>query len=95
MNFRAVSSLSNFLKSSKMSSDTVRNACVFCKIVDGKEKTEIIYQNDSVCVFRDIRPAAKNHLLAVSREHLKDAKSLGSEHKVLGNSLLLPVLALM
>ncbi|MFC1883098.1 HIT domain-containing protein [Thermodesulfobacteriota bacterium] len=37
--------------------------CLFCKISQGKTDTEILYENDTLVVFRDINPAAPIHLL--------------------------------
>jgi len=56
-----------------------RDKCIFCRIIDGKDKdsaAKILYQDDEIVVFPDIRPASKNHLLVVTKEHIKDAKSL-------------------
>ncbi|XP_077297530.1 adenosine 5'-monophosphoramidase HINT3-like [Arctopsyche grandis] len=72
---------------SRMSTDSLRNQCIFCKITDGLEQAEIVYQNENVCVIRDIRPAGKNHLLAISRRHIKDAKCLVPEDKPLVESM--------
>ncbi|XP_076058437.1 adenosine 5'-monophosphoramidase HINT3-like isoform X2 [Oratosquilla oratoria] len=63
--------------------NTIRDQCIFCKIVDGKEPNNIVHQDEELVVFPDRRPAAPHHYLVVSREHLRDAKSLGSQHKKL------------
>jgi diadenosine tetraphosphate (Ap4A) HIT family hydrolase len=55
--------------------------CVFCKIAKGQdEKTNLLYQDEKVVVFRDIRPAAEHHYLICPREHIPNAKSLTSLH---------------
>ena len=46
------------------------SACVFCGIVDGKIKANIVYRDDSVVAFRDINPKAPVHLLIIPRKHL-------------------------
>jgi histidine triad (HIT) family protein len=46
------------------------NDCLFCGIVEGKVKGEIVYQDDSVVAFKDIRPRAPVHLLIVPRKHI-------------------------
>ncbi|CAL8069512.1 unnamed protein product [Orchesella dallaii] len=72
----------DFVISSKMSENNGngtqhdRNKCVFCRIVDGKESNEVFYQDEEFVVFQDIKPAAKYHFLVVTREHIKDSKSL-------------------
>ncbi len=44
--------------------------CLFCGIVSGKIKANIVYQNDSVVVFKDINPKASVHLLIIPRKHI-------------------------
>jgi histidine triad (HIT) family protein len=53
--------------------------CLFCSIVEGKIKGEIIYQDDLVLAFKDIRPAAPVHVLIVPRKHIESVSSLQSE----------------
>jgi len=63
-----------------MAAEHNRDSCLFCKIVDGKEDTQILFQNDVLVIFKDIRPAAKHHYLIVTREHYKNAKILDHSH---------------
>ena len=44
--------------------------CIFCKIAAGEIPTEMLYQDEDVIAFRDIKPIAPTHLLIVSREHI-------------------------
>ncbi|MBW2584527.1 MAG: histidine triad nucleotide-binding protein, partial [Deltaproteobacteria bacterium] len=39
----------------------MKKDCLFCKISHGKTSTEILYENDTLVVFRDINPAAPIH----------------------------------
>jgi diadenosine tetraphosphate (Ap4A) HIT family hydrolase len=75
----------------KEAGQQARDRCLFCRIVDEKksESTRLIYKDDNVVVFPDIRPAAKYHLLVVPRAHIKDSKCLtGSQaHMDLLNQL--------
>lgn len=54
--------------------------CVFCKIVAGTLPTPIIYEDDSVVVFKDIKPKAPVHLLLVSKEHIQSLAHLRQDH---------------
>lgn len=58
--------------------------CIFCKISAGTENTELLYNDDEIVVFQDIKPAAKHHYLAIPKAHIKDAKHLHSDHIHLG-----------
>lgn len=44
--------------------------CIFCKIARGEIPSEIVYQNDKVVAFKDIRPQAPIHVLIIPREHI-------------------------
>jgi len=44
--------------------------CLFCGIIEGEIKGDIVYQDDSVVAFRDINPKARVHLLLVPRKHI-------------------------
>ncbi|XP_053403396.1 adenosine 5'-monophosphoramidase HINT3-like isoform X1 [Mercenaria mercenaria] len=57
------------------------DGCIFCKIAGGNdEKTEILHRDDTLVVFRDIRPATSHHYLVVTTEHISDAKQLKFEN---------------
>jgi histidine triad (HIT) family protein len=44
--------------------------CIFCRIIEGSAKAQIVYQDDALVVFKDIRPKAPVHLLLVPRKHI-------------------------
>jgi histidine triad (HIT) family protein len=44
--------------------------CVFCQIIAGEVKAKIIYRNDMVTVFEDVKPIAPTHLLIVPNKHI-------------------------
>ncbi|MGH7773218.1 MAG: histidine triad nucleotide-binding protein [Candidatus Binatia bacterium] len=46
------------------------SACLFCSIIKGEIKGDIVYQDDTVVAFRDINPKAPVHLLIVPRKHI-------------------------
>ncbi|XP_034839005.1 adenosine 5'-monophosphoramidase HINT3-like [Maniola hyperantus] len=77
--------------SDKMSSETPRtekSTCIFCNIANKLENTEILFEDDDVCVFRDIKPASDYHVLIIPKRHIEDAKSLTSADKGLVEKLL-------
>ncbi len=53
--------------------------CLFCKIADGKIPAKIIYQDDRVVAFEDIRPQAPTHALIVPREHFDSLNEIPEE----------------
>jgi histidine triad (HIT) family protein len=50
--------------------------CLFCNISQGKTDTEMLYENDTLVVFRDINPAAPIHLLLVPKKHIRSVNDL-------------------
>ena len=44
--------------------------CIFCKIVAGEIPTEILYKDEEIIAFRDIKPLAPVHLIIIPRKHV-------------------------
>lgn len=54
--------------------------CVFCKIAQGELKSETIFEDGHVRVFKDIHPKAPVHLLVVPKEHIQSIAHLEDNH---------------
>lgn len=50
--------------------------CIFCQIAHGQTSTEILFQTDTLVVFKDINPHAPVHLLFVPRKHIRSINDL-------------------
>jgi len=50
--------------------------CLFCGIVDGKIKAEVVYRDDAVVAFKDINPKAPVHILIIPRKHIASVLEL-------------------
>jgi histidine triad (HIT) family protein len=62
-------------------------SCIFCKIVTKLAEASVIYENESVMAFLDIRPLNRGHTLVIPKEHYVDIfdipkKLLGEIHIV-------------
>lgn len=55
--------------------------CIFCKITSKEISSEILFENPSVMVFKDIRPSAPVHYLVVPKEHIQSIAHLEGNHK--------------
>ncbi len=53
--------------------------CIFCKIVAGEIPADVVWQDEHVLAFRDIRPLAPVHVLIVPRKHRESFSDLGDE----------------
>ncbi len=43
--------------------------CLFCKMVAGDIKPDIVFENDRILAFRDIAPQAPIHILIIPKKH--------------------------
>ncbi|XP_045541191.1 adenosine 5'-monophosphoramidase HINT3 [Papilio machaon] len=72
-----------------MTSNAIEKSnCIFCNIVNKLESTEILYEDEDVCVFRDIKPASDFHILTIPKRHIEDAKALTTADKNLVDRML-------
>jgi diadenosine tetraphosphate (Ap4A) HIT family hydrolase len=46
--------------------------CLFCGIIEENNNEKIIYQDEDIVIINDIKPAAKVHLLAIPKKHIKN-----------------------
>ena len=44
--------------------------CLFCGIIEGKVNASIVYRDDAVVAFKDIKPRAPVHILIIPRKHV-------------------------
>ncbi|ACV63956.1 histidine triad (HIT) protein [Desulfofarcimen acetoxidans DSM 771] len=57
--------------------------CVFCKIVKKEIPAEIIYEDNDIMVFVDVKPVAPIHLLFIPKKHIPTVMDLQEEDAVL------------
>lgn len=55
--------------------------CLFCKLIDRKINSNILYEDDLVIVFDDIRPQAPQHKLIIPKRHIATVNDLQVEDK--------------
>ena len=44
--------------------------CLFCKMIAGEIKPDVVLETDEVLAFRDINPQAPTHVLVVPKRHI-------------------------
>mmetsp|Transcript_12263 Transcript_12263/g.14880 ORF Transcript_12263/g.14880 Transcript_12263/m.14880 type:complete len:156 (+) Transcript_12263:100-567(+) len=52
------------------------NRTIFGKILSGRAKAKIVYEDDQVLCFKDIFPASENHFLVIPKVHIKHYQKL-------------------
>ena len=65
--------------------------CIFCQIAEGKLRSDIVYQDDMVVVFKDIHPKKPIHWLVIPRKHIASINNLEKEDTELAGQLLLTI----
>jgi histidine triad (HIT) family protein len=49
--------------------------CIFCKIINGDIPSDRVFESERILAFRDINPAAPEHILVVPKKHIKNLES--------------------
>lgn len=57
--------------------------CIFCKIAQKKQPAEVVYENDALIAFNDIKPKAPVHILIVPKKHIESVAHLEEDDKEL------------
>jgi histidine triad (HIT) family protein len=63
--------------------------CLFCKIIRKEIPSEIIFENEQMISFKDIRPKAKVHFLVLPKKHIHSVRELQEEDKNLVGEMIL------
>ena len=63
--------------------------CIFCDIISKKQPSDILYEDDMLVVFKDIKPLAPVHLLIVPKEHIPSINDLKEKHKAMMGQMFL------
>jgi histidine triad (HIT) family protein len=64
------------------------DTCLFCKLIAGEIKSNIVYQDDNVFAFRDINPQAPVHILVIPKRHIATLNEVRPEDTELMGQLL-------
>lgn len=63
--------------------------CLFCKMVSGAIKPDMVHEDADLIAFRDIAPQAPTHVLIVPRKHIASLDTARPEDAELLGKLLL------
>ncbi|XP_072987611.1 bifunctional adenosine 5'-phosphosulfate phosphorylase/adenylylsulfatase HINT4 isoform X3 [Typha latifolia] len=76
--------------SSRRPGQQMANPCVFCQIAQGSTSTALLYADERVVAFPDIKPSAFRHYLVIPVEHISTVNELQGrvEHHQLVNHML-------
>ncbi len=57
--------------------------CIFCKIVNRESPADIVYKDEQVTAFQDVRPVSPVHLLIVPNKHIDSVNHIIPEDETM------------
>lgn len=63
------------------------SGCLFCRIVSGEIRSDLVAESDEWIAFRDINPQAPTHILVVPRRHIATLDELEAGDEPLAGTL--------
>lgn len=64
-------------------------ACLFCKIVQGEIPATMVFEDQELAAFRDIRPQAPTHLLIIPKRHIATINDTTEQDELLLGKMIL------
>ena len=55
--------------------------CIFCKIVKGEVKVDVLYEDELALAFADVAPIAPVHILIIPKKHIENIAHLPKSEK--------------
>ena len=59
------------------------DSCLFCALAAGKVKADIVYRDERIVAFKDVKPQAPVHLLLIPRKHLAGVLDIEPDDRLL------------
>ena len=63
--------------------------CIFCNIISKQIPSEIVFEDNSTIVIKDIFPKAPVHLLVIPKEHIASITDVEASHEALLGHMML------
>ena len=63
-------------------------ACIFCKIIEGKIPCKKVYEDGDILAFHDIRPVAPVHFMVIPKLHIASLVEVNLDHQMLLGKML-------
>lgn len=68
--------------------------CIFCRIAQREIPAKIIFENDNIIAFEDIKPQAPVHIVIIPKCHIEKISDIKDSHKDIIGELVLTANAL-
>jgi len=67
----------------------MKDDCLFCKIAGKKIPASIVYEDEAVIAFKDIKPKAPVHIVIIPKRHIERASELEKDDSELISRMVL------
>ena len=64
-------------------------SCIFCKIIKKEIPADIVFEDETVIAFRDIKPIAPVHIVIIPKKHIVSIVDIKEEDVVLMGKLIM------
>lgn len=59
--------------------ERIMEDCIFCKIAQHEVKSEVVAEDETTIVFKDIHPKAQTHWLVVPKKHIHSVSAVAED----------------
>ena len=63
--------------------------CIFCKIIKKEISAVVVYEDEDILAFKDVRPLAPVHILIIPKRHIESMNDLGEKDVELAGRMVL------
>jgi histidine triad (HIT) family protein len=68
------------MKTSEAGRRNIMDDCIFCKIANHQIPSTVVYEDDKVLAFNDIKPVAPVHVVIIPKSHIADVNALTEDN---------------
>lgn len=58
----------------------MKESCIFCKIIKREVPSKIVFEDNKVVAFEDVRPQAPVHIIVVPKTHIEKLSDITKEN---------------
>lgn len=69
--------------------DIMTEDCIFCKIIKGEIPANIVYQDEDMVAFHNIKPSAPKHVLIIPVLHIESVNALEEKHSAVISKMMI------
>ena len=65
--------------------------CIFCKIASKEIPASIVFENENILAFKDLKPQAPVHILVIPKKHIPTLNDIGQNDSELIGKIFLKI----